>query len=102
MSKEKLKKKTYSKQEWLSIEEFKSWLRPDSNSTQPFKCLACNRSYALSNKGSAVNGTHGYTKLPQHQENLSLKASKETQINFFKQKSQADQSTAANVSIPAN
>ena len=84
--------------------EFKSWLRPDPNSTQRFNGLACNRPYALLNKGiSAINGTHGHTKVPQHQENLNnLKASKETQINFFKPKSQADQSTAVNASIPAN
>ena len=76
MSKEKLKKKTYFKQEWLSIVEFKSWLRPDPNSTQRLKYLACNRPYALLNKGiSAINGTHGHTKVPQHQENLNnLKA----------------------------
>ena len=76
MSKEKLKKKTYFKQVWLSIEEFKSWLRPDPNSTQRFKCLACNRFYALSNKETkSINGTHGHTKVPQHQENLNnLKA----------------------------
>jgi len=58
----------------LSIEEFKSWLRPDPNSMQQFKCLACNRSYALSNKGiSAINETHGHTKVSQHQERLRKK-----------------------------
>ena len=66
------KKRTYFKQEWLSMPGLSDWLKPHDSRTK-FSCAACDKSYELFNKGIlALNGTKGHDKGTRHIANVKL------------------------------